>query len=138
VLTTQREHRWRAALAVIGLASLSVSDAGTDPLQANVSCHAEVTTTDNNVTQCPQATLHFHVAVSDCRDSKGTFVYRYLTVVPGIKKAAHRTAAWISTDRNSDITDRVPLACDEEIDDVEVQRVDCSCMTHGSTSMQSP
>jgi hypothetical protein len=129
---SRREPQYRAASAIVVLASLFVSDAGSDTQQPENSCHAEVTTKDNNVMQCPLATLHFHIAVSDCSDSRGSFEYKYLMVVPGTKKTARRTAAWIATEKSLTITDRVPLACDEEVDDVEVQRIDCSCVKHSS------
>ena len=39
-----------------------------------------------------------------------------------------RTAAWLAHDKESDISERVPAACGEEIDDAEVLRVTaCDC-----------
>jgi hypothetical protein len=95
---------------------------------SGAACHAEVINKDLNVRQCPLAALHFHIS-ADCRESTGTFVYQYLRVDPQRKQTVQRTAAWIAHGKEWDLTERVPVACDEEVDGAEVQRVTgCSCV----------
>jgi hypothetical protein len=132
----------RLALGVVAMLSLSLSGTGSDaqspepPSAAAArgagnpddSCHAGVSTKDFHVTQCPVATLHFHVSVSDCQDSRGTFVYEYTQVVPGRKETVQHTAIWIAHGKESDVTERVPASCDAEIDDAEVEQTHCSCV----------
>lgn len=133
----------RLALAVVAMLCLFVAGAGGGspahgpPSGAAVqvagssddSCHAEVTTKDFHVTQCPLASLHFHVSVSDCQDSRGIFVYQYTRVVPGRKETVENTAAWRTHAKEFVITERVPASCDDEIDGAEVERVTmCSCV----------
>ncbi len=132
----------RLALGIVAALCLLISGAASDaqsakPLSATAlqsasspddSCHAVVTTKDFHVTQCPVASLHFHGSVSDCQDSKGTFVYEYTQVVPGRKETVQHTAAWSAHGKEWDVTERVPASCDDEVDDAQVDRVlSCSC-----------
>jgi hypothetical protein len=133
----------RLTPGVIAVLSLLLSGAGSDAQSpappsaaaargagnSDNSCHAEVSTKDFHVTQCPMASLHFHVSVSDCQDSQGSFAYEYTQVVPDRKETLQHTAAWIAHGKESDVTERVPASCDAEIDDAQVQRVTrCSCV----------
>jgi hypothetical protein len=50
-------------------------------------------------------------------------------LVSEIRKAAvSRSASWTGKKKKFDLSEHVPLECDEEIDDVEITRVaSCTC-----------
>jgi hypothetical protein len=86
---------------------------------------------------CPTATLHFGVEVTGCARSSGTFAYAYLLVSETRKEKVTRAVSWRSDKPRGDASQVVPIACDEEIDDVEITEVtSCTCSPR-STSVHS-
>jgi hypothetical protein len=77
---------------------------------------------------CPIAEIRFRVSVPKCEHSAGTYEYSYLLVNEVRKEAVSRSGQWKDGATAWEQVDKVPLACDDEIDDVADAHVTaCSC-----------
>ncbi len=79
--------------------------------------------------QCPTASLEFRISVAECERSSGTFDYEFTLVNQTRKSAVRRSSAWIGEKKELLQSDRISLACDDEILDVDNVRVTgCTCL----------
>lgn len=90
-------------------------------------CSAEIVSL-GAAKQCPTAPVRFHVSVSGCDNSSGTFEYEYMRVGEGIKALVHSTGAWTAASKDFEQVEHVPLSCDNEVDHIDnVHMTSCHC-----------
>jgi hypothetical protein len=114
-----------AALLAVAVTGCSKSQA--QHVAANHRCEAAIAVLETTQS-CPIAEVKFRVSVPGCRRSAGTFTYGFTLVNQIRKESVSRSVSWKDADTEWRQIDRVPLACDQEIYDVEnVQATACSC-----------
>lgn len=113
----------------VPVAGLLTSACGNLEAQQSVSteCNASVAVIgSSNV--CPTAPIRFRISVSGCEHSSGTFDYDYKLVNELRKAPVRRSGTWTRNKKAWDQTEYVPMACGEEIDDVEIAgAASCTC-----------
>ena len=113
-------------LAFLGLSSAS-EESTSQHAVAPKGCSASVTFKDSK-NACPTAQIGFQIAVPECAHSSGSFDYEYMAVNEIHKATVHRSAHWKRGKKLWDLTEHVPLACDEAIYNVILSGAPrCTC-----------
>lgn len=113
--------------ALGGLAGSACTKSQAQRVQSTQHCDAAITVI-GATKACPTAEVRFRLSVPTCPHSAGTFTYDYKEVNEVTKKQITRTGTWSDGATAWDQVEKVPLACDAEIDDVDNVRVaDCNC-----------
>jgi hypothetical protein len=113
-------------LAFLGLSSARQESTSPHAVAAN-KCSALVTFKDSK-NSCPTAQIGFQIAVPECEHSSGSFDYEYMAVNAIHKATVHRSAHWNRGKKLWDLTEQVPLACDEAIYNVVLAGAPrCNC-----------
>jgi hypothetical protein len=128
--TIWQRRMWACEFGAICLLVPWTSSLDAEPMGSSSGCAATVTAA-GPAKACPTASVRFHVSVRGCARSSGTFTYDFLRVSEIHKEQVSQTAVWSHRTGQWEHVDHIPLACDEEIDDVDNVRV-TSCRCEGA------
>ena len=123
---------WTTVLppAILAVSMVSISACSRSNAQqaaAEPGCKAAVSFV-SSAEACPIASLKFHVAVTGCANSSGTFGFTYMKGNANQRINSKGSGAWARNVSEWDQTEKVALNCDQELHTVEVDDpASCTC-----------
>ena len=119
--------RLLSCAALVGVVASSSTHSQAEHRAAQQRCDAAIAYVGTRKA-CPISEIRFRVSVPECEHSAGTYAYSYLLVNEVRKESVSRSGQWKDGATAWEQIDKVPLACDDEIDDVADAHVTaCTC-----------